>query len=306
MEVFARFHVRTERIDLRDSEALEKALAVENDSQEASSCNSKSSTVCNLIVWIESPSNPRCQVVDIAGTTELVKRLRPDATVVVDSTLSPPIITQPLQLGADVVMHSATKYIGGHSDLLLGVVTPSPWTDVGKNLSPRLRQVQKCVGGVAAPMDSWLALRGLRTLAVRVQKQCNSALQLAQYLHNHSHVQEVHYPGLPTHPYHMVASKQMKGGCFGGILSVEFYSQAMAIAVTGALTTIRRATSLGGTETLIEHRASVEPPDRVVSPPGLLRISVGLENVDDLIRDMDQAINIALQVLATDEEKGSH
>lgn len=190
--------------------------------------------------------------------------------------------------------------------MLLGLVTASPFTVRGRELAPVLRQTQCAVGGVASPMDSWLTLRGMRTLHLRVHRQCETALVLAKHLfaqirnnsnsNNNSLVTAVHYPGLESHPRHDVAKRQMKLDNFGGVLSVELKSEHAAMAFAGALQTIYRATSLGGTETLIEHRASIEPPERVTSPPGLLRISVGLEDPTDLIADIDNALAIARQV----------
>lgn len=194
-----------------------------------------------------------------------------------------------------MVVHSATKYLGGHSDVLLGVVTPSPWTQRGQELSSVLRTVQIDMGAVASAFDSWLTLRGLRTLHVRVQRQCETALALASFLDNHDFVKTVHYPGLATHPQHEVATQQMKMG-YGGILSIELGTESQAMAVAGALRLAQRATSLGGTETLVEHRASIEPAGRVTSPPGLLRISVGLEDAQDLIRDFQEALSISESV----------
>jgi cystathionine gamma-synthase len=198
-------------------------------------------------------------------------------------------------------MHSGTKYMGGHSDVLLGIATASPFTEQGRRLGPLIRQTQIMVGGVASAMDSWLTLRGLRTLHVRVQRQCRTALELARYLEREKNkeaslVTAVHYPGLESHPKHHVAKRQMKNGGYGGVLSVELNSEHVAMAFAGAMRTMHRATSLGGTETLIEHRASIEPEGRVVSPPGLLRISVGLENATDLIQDVDRALLITKQV----------
>ena len=193
-------------------------------------------------------------------------------------------------------MHSATKYLGGHSDVLVGAATMSPWTKRGQELGPLLQQVQISMGAVASPFDSWLTLRGLRSLHVRVERQCQSALRLAKHLtEKHPSVTAVHYPGLESHPRHKVAKRQMTNG-FGGVLSVEFANEAHAMAVAGALSVAQRATSLGGTETLVEHRASIEPPGRVTSPVGLLRVSVGLEDADDLIKDFDRAIAIADKV----------
>lgn len=190
-------------------------------------------------------------------------------------------------------MHSATKYIGGHSDLLCGIVTLSPYSVMGQKLTPALRTVQSAMGAVASPLDCWLALRGLRTLHLRVERQCQSAMHIANFLFNHPFVQKVHYPGLDHHPQHDVASRQMKSNLYGGVLSFEVEDEVFAMAVAGAVKTITRATSLGGTETLIEHRATIEPAHRIISPRGLLRLSVGLECVEDLIYDLDTALSIA-------------
>lgn len=190
------------------------------------------------------------------------------------------------------MFHSGTKFLGGHSDVLLGVVTASPWTQRGLELGPMLREVQVKAGAVASSFDSWLTLRGLRTLHVRVERASQNALALAQFLDSQDTVKVTHYPGLATHPQHEIAKKQMKK-YFGGVLSFEMETAAGAMAVAGALRTAQRATSLGGTETLVEHRASIEPPGRVVSPPGLLRVSAGLEDIDDLMDDFRTALEIA-------------
>ena len=280
-DVMTRFNVNYKKVDYSKESEVEKALSEVNKSS-------------NVIVWLESPSNPLCQVIDIEAVCATVDKFRSQAviTTVVDSTLAPPCVTQPLRLGADAVMHSGTKYLGGHSDVLLGLVTMSPWTKRGRVLGPALRGVQAEMGAVASPFDSWLTLRGLRTLYVRVQRQCETALLLANYLNDHDSVVAVHYPGLSSHPQHSVAMRQMKMG-FGGVLSFELEDETKAMAVAGALKLVQRATSLGGTETLVEHRASIEPAGRVTSPPGLLRISVGLEDADDLKNDFGRALSIA-------------
>lgn len=195
-----------------------------------------------------------------------------------------------------MVMHSGTKYFGGHSDVLLGVTTTSPFTLMGKQLGESIRTIQTTLGSTASPFDCWLTLRGLRTLHIRVERQCQTAMKIATFLSQHKLVHKVHYPGLVAHPQHEIASRQMNGG-YGGMLSFEMKNEAMAMAVAGAVSTIKRATSLGGTETLIEHRASIEPEDGRVSPDGLLRISVGLENPNDLIRDLGIAMDIANEVV---------
>uniref|UniRef100_A0A7S2UMD0 cystathionine gamma-lyase n=1 Tax=Attheya septentrionalis TaxID=420275 RepID=A0A7S2UMD0_9STRA len=255
----------------------------------------------NVVLWIETPSNPLCDVADISAICRRIEQIRNSSltkqtiTTVVDSTWAPPLITQPLLLGADAVVHSGTKYLGGHSDVLLGLVVCSKSSM--ETLGTQVRQVQIALGAVASPLDSWLTLRGMRTLHVRLERQCRNALSLAEFLYNHPLVSAVHYPGLPSHSHHGVASRQMKNDMYGGMLSFEMENESMAMAVAGALQIIRRATSLGGTETLIEHRASIEPVGRVTSPPGLLRMSVGLEHVHDLKDDLDQALRIAHQVV---------
>jgi cystathionine gamma-synthase len=225
---------------------------------------------------------------------------------VVDSTWAPPFITLPLGLGADIVLHSGTKYLAGHSDALIGIVSCSPLTARGVRASTRLRSVQTSVGAVASPLESWLTLRGLRTLHLRLERQCKTAMMIANYLHGHPLVKACHYPGLSSHPQHDVACRQMGGGSlFGGMLSFEVESEAMAVAMAGGVRVIRRATSLGGTETLIEHRASIEPLGRRTSPVGLLRLSVGLEDAEDLIRDLEVALEVAYRVVKTGDGRAN-
>jgi len=167
---------------------------------------------------------------------------------------------------------------------------------MGKQLGASIRAIQTTLGSTASPFDCWLTLRGLRTLHLRVERQCETAMKIANFLSQHEMVCKVHYPGLISHPQHEIASRQMKGG-YGGMLSFEMKDEAMAMAVAGAVSVIKRATSLGGTETLIEHRASIEPEDGRVSPDGLLRVSVGLENANDLIRDLEIAMEVANEVV---------
>jgi len=253
-----------------------------------------------ILVWLETPSNPLCQVADIKEVCNLVQDLKSQhregrIITVVDSTWAPPCITQPLHLGADVVLHSGTKYLGGHSDVLLGVVSCSPLTENGKWLAERIKAVQTSIGAVASPLECWLTLRGLRTLHLRVQRQCDTAMQLAEYLNGHKSVQTVHHPGLKSHPQHAIAKQQMMGNKFGGMLSFEVESERIAMAVAGAVNVIRRATSLGGTETLIEHRKSIEP-EGSTCPAGLLRLSIGLEAPADLQHDLEIALEVASSV----------
>jgi cystathionine gamma-synthase len=288
VEVFSRFGVTTTSVDMTDLDALRAELA------------SRAESSGDVILWMETPSNPLLDVLDIAAICELSNKARKElnltvnVTTVVDSTLAPPTLSQPLHMGADVALHSATKFLAGHSDATIGVATTSPWTRRGRELGPLLRQVQTVACGVASPMDCWLTLRGIRTLHVRLARQSETAMKVATFLESHALVARVRYPGLASHPQHSVAQRQMSQ--FGGLMSVELSNAAEAMAMAAALTTVQRATSLGGTETLIEHRASIEPEGRRTSPPGLLRLSVGLEDADDLIEDLGRALAIAQEV----------
>jgi len=286
-DVFDRFGVTTTRVDMQDASAVRHAVADCPDGGD-------------VIVWIETPSNPLCQVIDIQALCDELRKSETKVTTVVDSTLAPPTITQPLLLGADIVMHSGTKGLSGHSDALLGVTCSSPWTERGIELGPRLKQVQIAAGGVASAFDSWLTIRGLRTLSLRAKRQSETALRVATFLLDHPLVRAVHYPGLPSHPSYDVAKRQMNDGMFGGVLSLELEDASRAMALAGALRTIQRATSLGGTETLIEHRYSIEPEGRRTSPPGLLRLSCGLEDPADLEADLDRALRISDAVCSGD------
>jgi cystathionine gamma-synthase len=235
------------------------------------------------IVWIETPANPMLDVVDIAAAADLAHAA--GAMLAVDSTIASPILTRPLELGADVVMHSATKVLNGHSDVLAGVlITSAPderWQVI--------RRDRHDAGAILGTFEAWLVLRGLRTLALRVERASAHALAIAQVLEGHPRVERVLYPGLPSHPGHAVAARQMEGG-FGGLLSFQVRGGAVeALAVAGRLEVIVRATSLGGIETLIEHRHSIEPAASGV-PENLLRLSVGIEDQDDLIADLTRAL----------------
>jgi len=236
------------------------------------------------IVWIETPSNPMLDVVDIARAAEIAHGS--GALLAVDSTAATPILSRPLALGADLVMHSATKYLNGHSDVLAGVL-------VTKQIDERwsaIRADRHDAGALLGPFEAWLLLRGLRTLALRVRQASESALAVARFLAGHSGIERVRYPGLPNHPRHDLARRQMVGGC-GGLLSFQVKGNAdAALAIAGRLQLIARATSLGGTESLIEHRFTIEGAATGV-PPNLLRLSVGIEDADDLIADLAQALD---------------
>ena len=235
------------------------------------------------LVWVETPANPVWSITDIAEAARLAHGA--GALLGVDSTVSTPVLSRPLALGADVVMHSATKYLGGHSDVIAGALVFAR-QDTYFERAQRLRAT---LGGILGPFEAALLLRGMRTLHVRVRHQCASAMTIARHFAKHPRIAAVLYPGLETHAGHALAARQMQGG-FGGMLSVRVKAgETAAIAAAAKLEVWKRATSLGGVESLIEHRASIEGPGSPC-PPDLLRLSVGLESVDDLIADLEQAI----------------
>jgi cystathionine gamma-synthase len=236
------------------------------------------------LVWLETPANPTWDVTDIRAAADLAHAA--GARCAVDSTAATPVFTRPLELGVDLVMHSATKYLNGHSDVLAGaLVTPradAAWAD--------LRARRRAEGAVVGPFEAWLLLRGMRTLYARVERQAATAATLAARLAARDDVR-VLYPGLPSHPGHEVARRQMRSG-FGAMMSIRCADRATALRVCERVRVFLRATSLGGVESLVEHRHSVEPPD-TPTPPDLLRLSIGLEDPDDLARDLEQALSSA-------------
>ncbi len=233
------------------------------------------------LVYIETPGNPLWSISDIARIAEVAHAA--GALLAVDSTVATPVFTQPLKLGADIVMHSASKYLNGHSDVIAGALAARP----GEHWE-RIKAVRVQHGAILGPFEAWLLLRGLRTLDVRVRTETATAAMLAQRLANDPHVGSVLYPGLPQHPGHAVAARQMTG--FGAMLSIRVKAgEQAAIAAAGRVELWKRATSLGGVESLLEHRASVEGPD-TPCPPDLLRLSVGLEDPDDLYDDLTRAL----------------
>jgi cystathionine gamma-synthase len=235
------------------------------------------------LVWIETPSNPLLRVVDIEAVARIAHRHR--AVCAVDNTWGTPVLQRPLDLGADVSMHSTTKYLGGHSDVLGGALIFKQRDATAE----RVCAIQMTGGAVPSPFDCWLVMRGIRTMPWRVRAQSDNAGRLAEYLSRHPRVEVVHYPGLSSHPAHDVASRQMTG--FGGMLSVQVgRDRDESIAIASRLALFTQATSLGGTESLIEHRASVEGPG-TRAPENLLRVSVGLEHPDDLIADFAAALD---------------
>ncbi len=235
------------------------------------------------LVWIETPVNPTWDVIDIRATAALAHKA--GAMLVVDATCAPPVITKPLSLGADFSFHSATKYLNGHSDVTAGVLT-------ARETSPRwelLKSTQVGLGATLGAFEAFLLIRGLRTLFLRVEQASKNALALAQYFEKHPKLAAVLYPGLPSHPGHKIARSQMVGG-FGGMLSILVKAnEAETRRVAGALKVFTPATSLGGVESLAEHRKSVEGPNSIV-PENLIRFSVGIEDVADLIADLEQAL----------------
>lgn len=237
------------------------------------------------MVWIETPSNPLLHVTDVARAAAAARAH--GAISVCDATWLSPVVMRPLELGCDLVVHSTTKYIGGHSDVTGGLVA---WARDDRTAG-RVREAQRIGGGVPSPFDAWLLLRGLRTLPLRMQAHAEGAMHLAQWLAGHPAVAEVLHPGLPGHPGHDIARQQMAN--FGGMLSFRLRGgQAAAAAVAGATRLFRQATSLGGIESLIEHRAAVEGP-ATRAPLDLLRVSVGIEHPADLERDLESALAAA-------------
>ncbi len=235
------------------------------------------------LVWVETPANPLWTITDIAATAAIAHAA--GAKLAVDSTVGTPVLTQPLALGADIVMHAATKYLGGHSDLIAGVLVARE----NDGYWQRIRTVRAQLGGTLGSFEAWLLLRGMRTLYLRVRHASASAQRIAEHFAQHRHVEAILYPGLPGAPGHAVAAQQMKGG-FGGMLSLRAKGgEAAAVATAANVELWKRATSLGGTESLIEHRASVEGAG-TPAPADLLRLSVGIEDAGDLIADLEQAL----------------
>lgn len=253
-------------IDLTDTENLHNFI--------------KSNTV---LIWIETPSNPLLKITDISAVSEIAKKHQ--ITLACDSTFASPCLQNPITLGADIVMHSSTKYIGGHSDVLGGVLI----TAAHNGLWEKIRNIQQVGGAVPSPFDCFLLVRSIKTLPYRMQGHAANGMALAKYLDQHPKIDAVYYPGLPQHPQHEIAKKQMSS--FGGMLSILVKGGAdEARKVVNNVKLFAQATSLGGVESLIEHRASIEGPD-TKTPQNLIRISAGLEHIDDLIADLDQALS---------------
>lgn len=234
------------------------------------------------LLWAESPSNPLLKIADIAALAALAHAH--GAQLLVDGTFATPVLQQPLALGADIVLHSATKYLGGHGDAMGGALVFAQ----ADGFADACYDLRRFVGYTASPFAAWMVLRGLRSLPARMDWHCRNAHAVAEFLAAHPAVERVHYPGLASHPQHALAARQMREP--GGMLSFEVRGgAAAALAVAGRMRLFTNATSLGSTESLVEHRASVEHP-RAISPPGLLRLSIGLEHAQDLVDDLEQAL----------------
>ncbi|HET9695474.1 MAG TPA: aminotransferase class I/II-fold pyridoxal phosphate-dependent enzyme, partial [Terriglobales bacterium] len=265
-DVFEPWGLKVTLMDTTDLRAVESALRPET-----------------RLIWAETPTNPMMLVTDIKGIADLARKH--NALSIFDNTLASPVLQRPLELGADLVMHSTTKYLGGHSDILGGAIIARE----NSEFFARIRHLQAAAGAVPSPFECWLLLRGIRTLALRVRTQAASAQRIAEFLSSHKSVESVLYAGLKSHPGHDVAARQMKGG-FGGLLSFLVKGDDKdALGMTAHLRIITRATSLGAVESTVDHRYSVEPPG-TPTPKNLLRLSVGIEHVDDLIADLDQAL----------------
>jgi cystathionine gamma-synthase len=263
-DLFAPWQLAIDFVDMTDLDAVKKAVREKTK-----------------LVWAETPSNPTLKLTDLAAVAEIAHGA--NALFACDNTWSP-IIQRPFELGADLVMHSTTKYFGGHSDVLGGAVIARREDEFFQ----RLREVQTVGGAVPAPFDCWLVHRGMQTLPWRIRAHSENAGRVALFLESHPKVAQVHYPGLASHPQHALARRQMS--LFGGMVSFETKGdRATAMALPNHTRIFTRATSLGGVESLIEHRQSIEGPD-TLTPETLLRLSIGLEHADDLIADLAQAL----------------
>ncbi|MBI3210844.1 MAG: aminotransferase class I/II-fold pyridoxal phosphate-dependent enzyme [Candidatus Solibacter usitatus] len=265
-DVFAKSKLETTFVDMTDTDAIQNAVRPNT-----------------RLIWVETPSNPMLKLCDLTAIAGIARKA--NAISIADNTFATPVLQRPLDFGIDMVMHSTTKYIGGHSDVVGGALI----TRHDNYLFERARKFQKYGGAVPSAFDCWLLRRSIDTLPLRVRQQSANALAIARWLQGQDAVDRVHYPGLPEHPRHDLACRQMSGG-FGGMLSFQVKGakpEAMAVVARAKLFT--RATSLGGTHSLIEHRASVEGP-KSRTPQNLIRLSAGIENAADLIADLEQAL----------------
>ncbi|MFD1142824.1 cystathionine gamma-synthase [Larkinella insperata] len=273
VRVFQEFGLKFKFIGLEDPSALESAI-----------------TPATKMVWIETPTNPLLRIVDITAIAAITKAK--NTLLVVDNTFASPYLQNPLDLGADMVMHSVTKYLGGHSDTVMGAIVLND-----DEIAKRLAFIQNACGAVPGPQDCFLVLRGIKTLHIRMQRHCENALKIAQYLSQHPKVGQVNYPGLENHPQHALAKRQMRG--FGGMVSFELRGDSLpeAVRVMESFKVFSLGESLGGVESLCTHPASMthasipkEEREKNGLKDTLIRLSVGIEDVDDLIQDLEQAI----------------
>jgi cystathionine gamma-synthase len=266
-DVFGKARIETSYVDMSDLDAVRESIRTNT-----------------RLLWLETPSNPLLKIADLGAIARIARAAGPHVMTLCDGTFATPVLQRPLDHGIDLVAHSTTKYIGGHSDVVGGALV----TRHDNYLFERARKAQKYGGAVPSPFDCWLTRRGIDTLPHRVRAHSENAMRLARCLREHHQVEAAHYPGLPEHPGHAVAARQMSA--FGGMLSFQVKGgRAEAMAVAARCRLIIRATSLGGAHTLIEHRASVEGP-RTRTPENLLRLSVGLEHHEDLLEDLEQAL----------------
>ena len=266
-DVFGKWPLETSYVDMTDLEAVRAAIK----------------PGVTRLVWTESPSNPLMKISDLAAIAQIARAA--NAISICDGTFATPVLQRPLELGIDMVVHSVTKYISGHSDVVGGTLI----TKHDNYLFERARKAQHYGGSVPSPFDCWLTLRGVSTLPYRMRGHCENAGRIAGFLKAHPAVERVHYPGLADHPGHEIAARQMPGG-FGGMLSFQVHgSREEAMAVAAGVKLFTRATSLGGPHSFIEHRASVEGPTSR-TPQNLLRMSIGLEHPDDLVADLEKAL----------------
>ena len=282
VRVFQEFGIGFTFIDLSDPANLEAVLTAGETPSRVK------------MVWIETPTNPLLRLVDIAAIAQITRQR--GIQLVVDNTFASPYLQNPLDLGADVVMHSVTKYLGGHSDTVMGAIVLND-----DETAQRLAFIQNACGAVPGPQDCFLVLRGIKTLHVRMQRHCENAMKVAQYLQQHPKVGQVHYPGLASHPGHELAKKQMRG--FGGMVSFELKGDSMpeAVRVMESFEVFSLGESLGGVESLCTHpasmtHASIPKEERLKNglKDTLIRLSVGIEDVDDLIQDLEQAIGTVI------------
>jgi cystathionine gamma-synthase len=268
-EVFGKWGLETSYVDMTDIDAFHAALRPNT-----------------RLVWVETPSNPLMKITDLPAIAALARGASPNIITVCDGTFATPVLQRPLDCGIDMVAHSTTKYLSGHSDVIGGALI----TRNDNYLFERARKSQRYGGAVPSPFDCWLTRRGIDTLPWRVRAQSENALRVSRFLQAHGAVEAVHYPGLESHPGHKIAARQMSA--FGGMLSFQVRgNRETAMAVAARCCLFLRATSLGGAHSLIEHRASIEGPTSR-TPQNLLRCSIGLEHTDDLIEDLDQALAV--------------